>query len=54
VVRVTPLYRGVDLVRGLSFGAVGINTAIDVVYLLAMALAGLAVTSRRLHRLLLP
>ncbi len=54
VVRVTPLYRGVDLVRGLSFGAAGVNTAIDVVYLLAMALAGLAVTSRRLHRLLLP
>jgi lipooligosaccharide transport system permease protein len=54
VVRVTPLYRGVDLVRGLSFGAMGFNTAIDVVYLLTMGLAGLAIASRRLHRLLLP
>jgi lipooligosaccharide transport system permease protein len=53
VVQVTPLYRGVDLLRGLSFGAVGVNTAVDVAYLVIMALAGLAVTTRRLGRLLL-
>jgi lipooligosaccharide transport system permease protein len=53
VVRVTPLYRGVDLLRGLSFGAIGTNELIDVAYLLAMGLAGMAVSSRRLHRLLL-
>jgi lipooligosaccharide transport system permease protein len=53
LVQVTPLYRGVDLLRGLSFGAVGIHTVVDVAYLLAMAVAGLTVTTRRLHRLLL-
>jgi lipooligosaccharide transport system permease protein len=54
LVRVTPLYRGVDLLRGLSFGTVGMGTLVDVVYLVAMGAAGLAVTSRRLHRLLVP
>jgi lipooligosaccharide transport system permease protein len=54
VVRVTPLYRGVDLLRGLSFGSLGVNTVIDVVYLAAVGLGALAVTRRRLHRLLLP
>ncbi|MDQ1365055.1 MAG: lipooligosaccharide transport system permease protein [Acidimicrobiaceae bacterium] len=54
VVQVTPLFRGVDLLRGLSFGTVGASTLIDVLYLAVMAVAGLAITSRRLHRLLLP
>jgi len=53
VVRVTPLYRGVDLLRGLSFGAIGANEVIDAAYLLTMGLAGVAVANRRLHRLLL-
>jgi lipooligosaccharide transport system permease protein len=53
VVRVTPLYRGVDLLRGLSLGALGVNSLIDVAYLAIVALAGLAITTRRLHRLLL-
>ncbi len=53
VVRLTPLYRGVDLLRGLAFGAVGVSTVVDVAYLAVMALAGLAVASRRLGRLLL-
>lgn len=54
VVQVTPLYRGVHLLRGLALGAVGAGTIADVAYLLAVGGAGLAVTSRRLHRLLTP
>lgn len=54
IVRATPLYRGVDLLRGLSLGPVGVNTVVDVVYLLGVAAAGLAVTGRRLSRLLRP
>ena len=54
VVQVTPLYRGVHLLRGLALGAVGASTAVDVVYLLAVGATGLAITGRRLHRLLTP
>jgi lipooligosaccharide transport system permease protein len=54
IVQVTPLFRGVDLLRGLAFGSVGTATLIDVAYLAVMGATGLAVTSRRLHRLLLP
>lgn len=54
VVEVTPLYRGVHLLRGLALGAVGAGTVADVLYLVALGGAGLAVSSRRLHRLLTP
>jgi lipooligosaccharide transport system permease protein len=54
VVQVTPLFRGVDLLRELSFGSVGVATVIDVGYLTLMGMGGLAITRRRLHRLLLP
>ncbi len=53
VVRLTPLYHGVALLRGLSLGDVGPDLLVHVAYLAAMGLAGLAVTSRRLARLLL-
>lgn len=53
VVRCTPLYQGVDLLRSLALGTVGWDDLGHVAYLLAMGLAGLAVTSRRLERLLL-
>jgi len=53
VVQLTPLYQGVDLLRGLSLGIVGPSTVVHVVYLSVMGLAGLAVVSRRLDRLLL-
>jgi lipooligosaccharide transport system permease protein len=53
VVRCTPLYQGVDLLRSLSLGTVGWDAAGHVAYLLVMGLAGLSVTSRRLERLLL-
>ncbi|MCW2779748.1 MAG: type transporter [Marmoricola sp.] len=53
VVQVTPLYRGVVLVRELTTGAVTWQSAASVVYLVAMGLAGLYVVSRRLDKLLL-
>ncbi len=53
VVEATPLYRGVVLCRELTTGVVTLDSAISVVYLLAMGLGGLYVVSRRLDTLLL-
>lgn len=53
LVQLTPLYHGVDLIRGLTTGMVGPGLLVHVAYLVAMGLLGLAVTSRRLERLLL-
>ncbi len=53
LVELTPLYHGVDLVRGLTTGALGPGMLVHVAYLAAMGLVGLAITSRRLERLLL-
>ncbi|MCL4292433.1 MAG: ABC transporter permease [Acidimicrobiia bacterium] len=53
LVRVTPLYHGVALLRGLSLGDVGPGLLVNVAYLAVMGTVGLAVTSRRLARLLL-
>jgi lipooligosaccharide transport system permease protein len=53
LVGLSPLYHGVDLLRSLTTGSVGPSALVDVAYLLAMGSAGLAVTSRRLRRLLL-
>lgn len=53
VVRLTPLYQGVDLLRSLSLGTVGWDSLGHAAYLLTMGLAGATVASRRLERLLL-
>jgi len=53
LVELTPLYHGVDLVRGLTTGALGPGMLVHVAYLTVMGLIGLAITSRRLERLLL-
>lgn len=53
IVSWTPLYQGVDLIRGLTIGVVGPESLVHVVYLLVMGLLGLWVTSRRLDRVLL-
>ena len=53
VVALTPLYHGVDLLRGLTTGTLGPGMVVDVAYLLAMGGLGLAVVSRRLRLLLL-
>ncbi|TKV60782.1 ABC transporter [Nakamurella flava] len=50
---ITPLYRGVVLVRELCLGTVGPAALVSVVYLLLLGVAGLLVVRRRLDRLLL-
>jgi lipooligosaccharide transport system permease protein len=53
LIQLTPLYHGVDLLRGLSIGVVGPETLVHVGYLTLIGLLGMAVVSRRLDRLLL-
>lgn len=53
VIEFTPLYRGVVLIRELTTGAVTLDSAFSVVYLLAMGLVGLVIVGKRLDRLLL-
>lgn len=53
LIQLTPLYHGVDLVRGLTTGALGPGMLVHVAYLAGMGIVGLAITSRRLERLLL-
>jgi lipooligosaccharide transport system permease protein len=54
VVQCTPLYQGVHLLRGLCLGQLDAAMLVNVAYLLTMAVIGLAVANRRLHRLLQP
>jgi lipooligosaccharide transport system permease protein len=53
VVEATPLYRGVVLCRELTTGAVSWDSAVSVVYLVAMGLLGMVIVRRRLENLLL-
>jgi lipooligosaccharide transport system permease protein len=53
IVRLTPLYQGVDLIRSLVVGAISPILLVHVVYLLVMGAIGLYVVSRRLDKLLL-
>jgi lipooligosaccharide transport system permease protein len=53
VIEATPLYRGVALVRELTTGVITWDSAVSVVYLTALGLAGVLVAARRLDRLLL-
>ena len=52
VVEVTPLYRSVDLVRGVTTGSWSWIQLVDVAYLLALFALGLAVAGRRMGKLL--
>ena len=53
VVRVTPLYQGVDLIRSLTVGAISPVLLVHVAYLAIMGVIGLVVVSKRLDKLLL-
>jgi lipooligosaccharide transport system permease protein len=53
IVEFTPLYRGVDMVRGLTTGIVGWAQVIDVVYLFVMGVFFVWVASRRLGKMLI-
>ncbi len=54
VTHLSPLFHGAELVRALSLGTVTPSNLWNVAFLVVMATAGLAVTNRRLVRLLLP
>jgi lipooligosaccharide transport system permease protein len=52
VVEVTPLYRSVDLIRGVTTGSWSAVQVVDVAYLIALFFAGLAIAGRRMAKLL--
>ena len=52
-VEVTPLYRGVHMLRELMTGTPDALLVVDVVYLFAVGLIGLWITSKRLAKLLI-
>lgn len=54
VVRLTPLYHGVDLARDLALGAVGWTSLVSVSYLTVMGAVSLVVANRRLNTMLQP
>lgn len=51
--RISPLYHGVELIRGLTIGALDISMLGHAAFLLTMAAIGMTVASRRLEKLLL-
>jgi lipooligosaccharide transport system permease protein len=53
VVRCTPLYNAIALMRALMLGGIGWAQVANVAYLAAMGLIGLAITGRRISNLLL-
>jgi lipooligosaccharide transport system permease protein len=52
IVEVTPLYRAVDLIRGITTGGWGGLQVLDVFYLVALFAVGVVVASRRMGALL--
>jgi lipooligosaccharide transport system permease protein len=52
-VRVTPLYRAIQLLRGLTTGAIHWAVLLDVVYLAVLGALGVWLSSRRIHKILL-
>lgn len=53
VVQLSPLYHGVNLLRSLTTGSIGPSLVFDLVYLVVLGAAGLAVAATRLERMLL-
>lgn len=52
-IQVMPLYHGIEMIRGLTLGAVDVWMLGHVAYFAVMAAVGIAVTSRRLEKMLL-
>jgi len=52
VVEATPLYRSVDLIRGVTTASWNLTQVVDVLYLIALFLIGLAIAGRRMGKLL--
>jgi lipooligosaccharide transport system permease protein len=53
VVRCTPLYNAISLIRGLMLGVVGWYQLVNLVYLAVFGLVGIAIARRRIGNLLL-
>ena len=53
VVRCTPLYNAISLVRALMLGALGPYQLVNVAYLAVLGVIGILISGRRVHRLLL-
>jgi lipooligosaccharide transport system permease protein len=53
IVRVTPLYHAIQLLRMLIVGSPGVPQLGDAAYLAALAVVGIVIATRRIHRQLL-
>ena len=53
VIRVTPLYNGVELLRALTTGTVSSAQLVNVAYLAVLGLVGMWIAGRRVEKLLL-
>ena len=53
IVELTPLYRGVHMLRSFTTGVIEPMVLVDIAYLSVMSLIGVAITARRLRILLL-
>jgi lipooligosaccharide transport system permease protein len=53
VIRCTPLYNAIALMRGLMLGSLGWYQLVNVVYLAVMGAIGVRIAGRRVHKLLL-
>ena len=53
IVELTPLYRGVHMLRGFTTGEIDATVLVDIGYLSIMSIIGIAITARRLRLLLL-
>ena len=53
IVELTPLYRGVHMIRALTTDTLDATVVVDVVYLAVLGFVGLAITTRRMGKLLL-
>jgi lipooligosaccharide transport system permease protein len=53
IVRLTPLYNAIQLIRSLMLGVVGWTQLASVAYLVVLGLIGVAIAGRRVERLLL-
>jgi lipooligosaccharide transport system permease protein len=49
LVELTPLYHGIDLIRGLTTGVIGPGLLVDVAYLVALAVVGVTIAAMRLR-----
>jgi len=49
LVQLTPLYHGIDLIRGLTTGAIGPGLLVDIAYLAGLAVLGVTIAAMRLR-----